>query len=213
MQIYLAMAFMTFEMLSLIFNDFFYDIYFLGLLIPFNVSVVFFCLGFFLLDMTTELYNNLIADKLLYGKIISQLLFFVFAQVGIIGAGLQHTQLESIVTSTPLMVFNGCIASLVGYKLTTSIMQKLKIYYKGKYLPFRYLASSLPGEIIFSLVFSFLSFSQGRSLVAYSKIFLGLTLVKITLAILFSLIIVPIASLLRYMGGFRQQQVHFISVT
>ncbi|EKD71614.1 MAG: hypothetical protein ACD_46C00144G0004 [uncultured bacterium] len=213
MIIYLAMIFILFETLSMIFNQYFLNVIFLGIEFPLNISVVFFCLGFFVLDMVTELYNNKLADKLIYGKILCQVLFIVFAEIGILGAGLQGSQLSQIISTTPMMVLNGIIASIIGYKITTSIMQKLKIMYHGEFLAIRYLCSTLPGEIIFSLIFSALSFTTGRTISQFCMIFITLTIMKLILSLLFSVAVVPITNFLRHLVGPDQEVQEFIPFT
>lgn len=185
MIVYLGMCFAVFEILSTIFNQYFYDVSLFGYVFPLNVSVVFFCIGFFILDVTTEIYNKKMADKLIYGKMMCQLIFVIFGLIGINGAGLKNSQLDSVISTTPEMIFNGMMASLIGYKITTSIMQKMKLIYRGRMLPFRYICSSLPGEIIFSLVFAGLSFFHGRTLADFLMVFMALTFVKIVLSVLF----------------------------
>jgi len=197
MIIYLSMLFVVFETLSMIFNQFFTKVSILGIDFPLNISVMFFCLGFFILDMVTELYNNNIANKIIYGKVICQIAFIIFAEIGIMGSGLQDTQISQIVDTTPWMILNGIVASIIGYKITINIMQKLKIVYHGKHLMMRYLCSSLPGEIVFSLVFAGLSFSKGKTFTEFCLIFLSLSLIKLILSLGFSIIIVPITKILR----------------
>lgn len=194
MIIYLAMFFAVFEILSLVFNQYFISVPLANILFPVNISVIFFCMGFFILDLVTEIYNKKIADKLIYGKIACQILFVLLGRVGIAGAGLQNSQLESIISTTPVMILYGVIASIVGYNITTYIMQRLKIIYNGEYLMMRYLCSTLPGEIAFSFIFSFLSFSAEKSLKEFWMIFLTLTLIKIILSFIFSIFIVPITN-------------------
>lgn len=213
MLVYLAMTFAIFEILSTIFNQYFYDVSLFGITFPLNISVVFFCLGFFVLDITTEIYNNKVADKLIYGKLICQIIFVLFGEIGIIGAGLQHSQLAAIISTTPIMMLNGMIASVVGYKITTSIMQKMKMVYRGRLLPLRYICSSLPGEIIFSLVFASLSFFHGRTFREFIMVFLTLTLVKIVLSFLFSLVVIPVTSIIRYFSDSRQDILEFVPFT
>ncbi len=210
MIIYLAMIFVVFETLSMIFNQYFLDISILGKLFPLNISVMFFCLGFFVLDMVTELYNVSVANKLIYGKVICQVAFLGFAEIGILGAGLQHTQLSQIIATTPWMILNSVIASMVGYKLTVYIMQKLKLMYQGKYLMMRYLCSTLPGEMMFSLIFSALSFSKGKTLIEFSLIFLSLTVVKFVLSLIFSILVVPLTTLLRNFISKDKEHYHFM---
>jgi uncharacterized PurR-regulated membrane protein YhhQ (DUF165 family) len=108
------------------------------------------------------------------------------------------------------MIFNGVIASIVGYKITVYLMQKMKIIYRGKYLMMRYLCSTLPGEIVFSLIFSALSFSKGKTLAEFCMIFLSLSLVKLVLSLLFSVLVVPLTSLLRNRIGKDREHYHFI---
>jgi len=207
---YLAMTFAIFEILSTTFNHYFYDVTLYGITFPLNISVVFFCFAFFILDITTEIYGNREADKLIYGKIICQIIFVIFGKIGIIGAGLQNSQLDLILSTTPIMIFNGMIASLIGYKLTTHIMQKMKIAYRGRFLPFRYICSSFPGEIVFSLVFSGLSFSYNRTSHEFMMVFITLTLVKIILSFLFSLVVIPITRALEYFAELPRKTIEFI---
>lgn len=213
MLIYLAMLFAIFEILSTIFNQYFYDVALFGIILPLNISVLFFCLGFFILDITTEIYNNTIADKLIYGKLICQFIFVLFGEIGIRGAGLQNSQLETIISTTPIMIFNGMVASLIGYKITTSIMQKMKILYRGQLLPLRYICSSLPGEIMFTLIFSSLSFFQEKTFQEFLMIFLTLTLVKILLSFLFAVIVIPVTNIIRYFSHLRQDTFEFVPFT
>ena len=210
MLVYLAMIFAAFEILSTVFNQYFYDVTVLGVVFPLNISVVFFCLGFFVLDITTEIYNNREADKLIYGKIACQIIFVAFGELGIIGAGLQDSQLANIISTTPSMMLNGIIASVIGYKLTTGIMQKMKIAYHGRLLPIRYICSSLPGEIVFSLVFASLSFFHGRTLNEFLMVFFTLTVVKIALSFIFSLIVVPVTVFIRYFGRLREDTLEYV---
>lgn len=210
MLVYLAMCFAVLEVLSTVFNQYFYDVVLFGITFPLNISVVFFCLAFFVLDVTTEIYNNKEADKLIYGKLMCQVIFVIFGWMGIIGAGLQNSQLDNIITTTPVMMINGMIASIIGYKITTSIMQKMKLVYHGRLLPLRYICSSLPGEITFSLVFASLSFSHGRSLKEFMMVFITLTIVKILLSLLFSLIVIPVTAIIRYFSGLHQDRIEYI---
>lgn len=213
MLIYLSILFITFEILSTIFNHYFYDITIFGIIFPVNISVIFFCIGFFLLDIVTEIYTNKEADQLIYGKILCQIIFVTFGKLGIVGAGLQNSQLDHIISTTPSMILNGIIASLIGYKITTSLMQKLKILYNGRFLPFRYICSSLPGEIIFSLIFSSLSFSHNKTIYQFIMIFISLTIFKIILSFLFSLIIIPITRAIKYLSNHPQETIEFMPFT
>lgn len=197
MLVYLAMIFTTLEVLSILFNQYFTSIVIFGITMPLNISVIFFCLAFFILDLVTELYDNKVADAFIYGKVMAQLLFTVLGIFLITAVGLQNTQLATLIYTTPFTILYGVIASIIGYKITTKIMQELKIYYHGEHLMLRYLLSTLPGEIVFSLIFSSLAFSKNHTMVEYFKILISLILVKLILSVLFSLMVVPITKIIK----------------
>lgn len=197
MIIFLSMIFVSFEFLSMIFNQYFVDVHAFGLILPFNISVVFFCCCFFILDIVTDLYDSKVADKIIYGKIICQLLFVSFGILGIYGADLVGTQLDQIISASPRMILNGVIASVIGYKATTCIMQKLKVKYDGRFIFFRYISSTIPGEIAFSFVFTVLSFSRDRSFREVLMVFFTLSIVKIVLSFVFSSIAIPTTIFIR----------------
>jgi len=170
-------------------------------------------MGFFVLDLVTEIYNKKIADKLIYGKILCQILFALFGEIGVIGANLQDSQLSQIIIVTPKMIFYSIIASFFGYKLTTSLMQSLKLRYNGQFLMLRYLCSTLPGELVFSLIFSILSFSTGRSLSQFFMIFLVLSGIKIILSIIFSILIIPITNFIKLFCSRHNEIVEYVAFT
>ncbi len=213
MIVYLAMVFVVFEILSMIFNQYFVSMNFFGITLPVNISVIFFCVGFFILDLVTEIYNKKIADKLIYGKILCQVLFVLFGEIGIIGATLQGSQLSQIIIATPKMILYSIIASFFGYKLTTSLMQWLKLRYNGQFLMLRYLCSTLPGELVFSLIFSILSFSTGKSLSQFIMIFLTLSGIKIALSVAFSILVVPVTNFIKLFCYRHNEIVEYIAFT
>lgn len=60
--IFLSMLFAICESLSIELNNFFHVYVVFGYQFSFNVSVIFFCIGFFIIDLITELYNDRFAD-------------------------------------------------------------------------------------------------------------------------------------------------------
>ncbi|GAB4224469.1 MAG: hypothetical protein Tsb005_21610 [Gammaproteobacteria bacterium] len=188
MLIYITTLFITFELLSILFNQFFYKYYISGLEFNVNISVVFFCISFFFLDIVAELYGEKIADKLIFAKLLAQFCFIMFGYIAIIVNHLYPSQLAFVIYQTPSMMINGMIASFIGYKVTLKILQKLRLLYQGKYLTLRYLFSTVPGEIIFSFIFSLLSFAKGRSIGEYISIFTTLTIFKVIFSLIFSVL-------------------------
>ncbi len=196
-----AMIFAVCEVLSIALNDYFREISIFDYVFQFNVSVVFFCIGFFIIDLVTELYDNHISGFFIYAKIISLGLFILLGNFAIWAANIPAGDLSKSFAFAPYVFLSSIVASLIGYKLTGSLMQYLKIKFSGKFLFSRYLSSTLPGEIVFSLVFSLLNFYHGRGFTQWLNIFIDLSIVKFVLSTLFSVLIVPITNISRHLLG------------
>lgn len=196
--IFLSMIFAICESLSIELNNFFRDYVIFGYRLSFNVSVIFFCISFFIIDLITEIYNDKFADYFIYAKLASQLAFIGLGIFGVKLAGIQNGQIAQTFILAPHILFNAMIASFIGYKLTGKIMQSLKIKFNGKFLFTRYLSSTFPGEIVFSLVFTLLSFSHGKSFFQVLNIFVGLIMVKFALSAVFSVLVIPVTNLLKH---------------
>lgn len=197
----LAMLFAAFSVLSLQLNYYFIETNLLGLNLPLNVSVIFFCLGFFVIDIITELFNNSVANIFIYGKILAYITFVVLGYFALSVSNVTSGELIDTFRTGPYTLFSSAVASLAGYSITSKLMFYFRIKFKGRFLFSRYLMSTLPGETVFSLIFGLMTFTQGRDFSEFVKVFLTLLLVKYTLSILFSLIISPITSFLKYFVG------------
>ena len=196
--IFLSMLFAVCESLSIELNNFFHSYIIFGYHFSFNVSVIFFCIGFFIIDLITELYNDKFADYFIYSKVISQFLFICFGVFGVKLANIENGQIAETFFLAPHILFNSMIASFIGYKMTGKIMQALKIKFNGCFLFTRYLSSTLPGEITFSLIFTVLSFSHGRTFLDVMNILVGLIIVKFLLSTVFSVLVVPVTNIMRH---------------
>ncbi|GEM_PF-1811596 len=196
--IFLAMLFSVCESLSIEFNDFFHNYVIFGYRFSFNVSVVFFCIGFFVIDLITEIYNEKFASYFIYSKIISQCIFILFGVLSVKLAKIQGGQIADTFFLAPHVLFDSMIASYFGYKVTGSVMQRLKIKFNGQFLFARYLSSTFPGEVVFSLIFTAMCFSGKGSFIDIMNIFVGLICVKFFLSIIFSFLVIPITNLIKY---------------
>ena len=191
MNIILPMIFVVVEMLSMLFGHTFTTVHFLGIEFHFIVGVIYFCLGFYILDLIAELYENDLSNKVIFGKIICQIIFVLLIQLSIyLNQDPNQTEFLNSMTYMPKMIFASIIASIIGYKLTTHIMQSLKIRYEGKFITIRYLVSTLPGEFVFSLVYSFIFLYNEYSFSEYIKIFYSLAIAKFAFSLAFSTIFV-----------------------
>ncbi|MCX7121683.1 MAG: VUT family protein [Gammaproteobacteria bacterium] len=196
--IFLAMLFAICESLSIEMNNFFHDYVIFGYRFSFNVSVIFFCIGFFIIDLVTEIYNDRFANYFIYSKIISQVAFICLGVLGVKLAGIEHGQIAGTFLLAPRTLFNSMIASFIGYTVTGKIMQRMKIKFNERFLFTRYLSSTFPGEVSFSLIFTVLSFSHGRRFSDVLNIFVGLIIVKFLLSFLFSILVIPVTNILKH---------------
>lgn len=196
--IFLSMLFSICESLSIELNNFFRNYTVFQYQLSFNVSVIFFCVGFFIIDLITELYNEKVANYFIYTKIITQLAFVGFGILGVKLSGIKTGQIAKTFIVAPHILVNAIIASIFGYKITGKIMRYLKIKFNGRFLFTRYLSSTFPGEVVFSFVFTLLCFSQGRTFLQTINVFIGLVIIKFILSAIFSVLIIPITNLLKF---------------
>lgn len=184
---YLIIAFVVIELLSMIFNFYFVKMT-LGIVeYNFNFSVVFFCLGFFIVDVVADQFSPAEANKFIFYKLTSQMLFLVLGSVTIRVYGLEETQIATMLSKSPWMMMAGLFATCIGFYVMNYIMSYMKIgIYQGTSVFNRYLCSSLPGELVFSLVFTMLCFYQYNSMEEIGHLFLTSALAKIVLSILFA---------------------------
>jgi uncharacterized PurR-regulated membrane protein YhhQ (DUF165 family) len=103
---------------------------------------------------------------------------------------LEKTQISQIIYESPWNIISGLIAYYIGFKVMNKIMYNMGINgYQGGSVFKRYLYSTLPGEIVFSFVFTLLSFYHDRSFDDTLHIFTISCLAKIILSIIFASII------------------------
>lgn len=184
---YLIIFFVVVELLSMIFNfyiakinigDFEYDL---------NFSIVFFCLGFFVVDIVADQFSTAEAKSFIFYKLFSQSFFLILGNVAIKVYGLEETQLAKAFNKTPLMIIAALIATYAGFYIMSSIMSHMKIgVYQGSSVFKRYLYSTVPGELVFSFVFTFLCFYNFTSFDEVMHIFVSSAIVKILFSVLFA---------------------------
>ncbi len=92
MKIYLVIAFVVVELLSMLFNFYFIKINIAGFECNLNFSVFFFCLGFFMVDIVADKYSAIEAKKFIFYKLFSQVLFLILGNLAINVYRLEGTQ-------------------------------------------------------------------------------------------------------------------------
>ncbi len=184
---YLIIFFVVVELLSMMFNFYFVKVTVGTTVYNVNFSIVFFCIGFFIVDIVADQFSPGEANKFIFYKLVSQMLFLILGNIAIQAYGLQETQLATILSKSPWVILAGLVATGIGFYLMNSIMSHMKIgVYQGTSVFNRYLCSTLPGELVFSLVFTALCFYRYTSFDELVHLFLTSAVVKIVLSILFA---------------------------
>lgn len=195
---YLLISFVVVELLSMMFNFYFVPITFGGATYHFNFSIVFFCLGFFIVDIVADYYSPAQANKFVFYKLFSQTLFIVLGNIAISVYDLQGTQLAQVLSKSPWVIAAGLLATCAGFYVMGHIMSTLKFgIYQGTSTFKRYLYSTLPGELLFSLIFTFLCFYQFNSIEELTDIFIASAAAKVILSTIFASIISMLFRLLQ----------------
>ena len=144
-----AMIFAAAETLSIELNYLMKEINIFGYQYTFNVSLIFFCVGFFILDLISEVFGPKICSYFIYAKIFSQGVLYVLGMIAIKVSDVPNPALEKLFGISWITLVFSIIATFCGYHLTNRIMSYLRVRLNGRYLPVRYMASTLPGELVF----------------------------------------------------------------
>ena len=184
---YLIICFVVVELLSMLFNFYFFNVTVGMTEYKVNFSIIFFCLGFFIVDIVADQFSPEEANKFIYYKLVSQMLFLILGNLVIQAYGLQGSQLASILNKSPWVIVAGLAATYMGFYVMNAIMSHMKLgVYQGTSIFNRYLCSTLPGELLFSLVFTGLCFYKYNSLDDLVHLFLTSAVVKILLSVVFA---------------------------
>jgi uncharacterized PurR-regulated membrane protein YhhQ (DUF165 family) len=184
---YLIIAFVVIELLSMLFNFYFVNVPLGAVEYKFNFSIVFFCLGFFIVDVVADQFSPTEANKFIFYKLASQTIFLILGNTAIHVYGLESTQIATMLNKSSWMMIAGLFATYAGFYVMSQIMSYMKVgVYQGSSVFNRYLCSSLPGELIFSLIFTVLCFYQYNSMEEITHLFLTSAVAKIILSIMFA---------------------------
>ncbi len=184
---YLIIIFVVVELLSMVFNFYFIKMDLAGVEYNFNFSIVFFCLGFFVVDIVADKFSPAEANKFIFYKLFSQSLFLILGNIAIADYGLEETQLAMGLHKSPYVIEGGLVSTYIGFHVMSSLMSYMKIgVYQGTSVFRRYFFSTIPGELVFSLVFTFLCFYKFSSFEESVHMFIASALAKIILSALFA---------------------------
>lgn len=202
---YLIIFFIVVELLSMIFNFFLVKIYVFEHVYYFNFSVIFFCLGFFIVDIVADNFSPEEAEQFIFYKIFSQLSFLILGNIAIQASGIEGTQLAKILDKSIWMIATGFISTYVSFKVMIKIMSDIKIkIYQGNSVFRRYLYSTIPAEILFSFIFTILCFYRYESFAEIKDLLITSCFVKTVMSFIFASIISVLAKI-KYIKNFEIQ--------
>jgi len=130
---------------------------------PFIVfaGVFIFPLSYIVGDVLTEVYGYRIARKIIWLGFACNLIFVVFAWVGQVLPSPPAWELqgayESILGYTPRLLVASFCGYLVGEFANSFILARMKIFTKGRWLWSRTIGSTIVGEGLDTVVFTFLA--------------------------------------------------------
>lgn len=209
---YLIISFVVVELLSMLFNYYFIKIHIGSFEYYFNFSVVFFCLGFFIVDIIADQFSPREARKFIFYKLYSQVLFLILGQLSIGAYGLGDSQIAYAFNKSPWMIASGLLATYVGFHVMSSIMSYMKIGISPRGSIFtRYLYSTIPGELLFSFVFTMLCFYMHTSFDELMHVFITSMIAKVILSVIFALFMQVLVKI-RFSQGNRQTETPALKV-
>ena len=204
---YLIIFFVVIELMSMIFNFYFIKITLADIEYNFNFSIVFFCLGFFVVDIVADKFSPAEANKFIFYKLFSQSLFLILGNVAIVVYGLEETQLAAVLHKSPWVIVAGLVSTYLGFYVMSSIMSHMKMgVYQGTSVFKRYFYSTIPGELLFSLVFTFLCFYKFASFEESVHMFIASALAKIVLSAVFASMMSLIVRVTSVRAHIKEQQ-------
>lgn len=187
-------VFVVMEILSMIFNPFFLTVHVFDLSVNVNFSILFFCLGFFVVDVVFDLLGSKQAGLFFSLKIASQLTFIFLGVVSIHILHMENTVYSDLFNESVRVFFYGAVAYYFSSRIMAKTMDHLKKTNILNSIFIRYFFSTVPSEVIFSLIFTVLSFRKDYDLISLLGIFISSSAIKICLSALFSVLISMISA-------------------
>jgi uncharacterized integral membrane protein (TIGR00697 family) len=125
--------------------------------VPLSISIYYFPFVYILADILTEVYGYAIARRVLWYCIFAQLLVTaIFEFVILYPPSAVMTNNRSYVdvqSAAPRLVLFGTLAMFAGDIANNYVLAKMKVWTGGRYIPARFVASTLCGQMVNTTVF------------------------------------------------------------
>lgn len=130
--------------------------------LTFSVALIIFPLSYMANDILTEVYGYKTSRKVIWTGFAASLLMALCYQVALAipGAAFWNDQsaFETVLGGTPRLVAASMTAYFVGEFCNSYVLAKIKVKMKGKIVGFRFVASTVVGELVDSVTFFPLAF-------------------------------------------------------
>ena len=120
--------------------------------IPLSITIYYFPFIYVFSDVMTEVYGYAVARRMLWYIIGAQVLstlvfqFVVYYPPSVVMK--DNQSYVDVFSVAPRMVCFGVMALFLGDISNNYVLAKLKVWTKGKYVPFRFVASTISGQVV-----------------------------------------------------------------
>jgi uncharacterized integral membrane protein (TIGR00697 family) len=124
---------------------------------PLSISIYYFPFVYILSDIVTEVYGYALARRVLWYSIAAQLVAVtVFQLVELYPPSVVMTNNQSyvdVLSAAPKIVLFGTLAVFSGDIINNYVLAKMKVWTGGRYMPARFIVSTLCGQFANTAVF------------------------------------------------------------
>jgi uncharacterized integral membrane protein (TIGR00697 family) len=124
---------------------------------PLSISIYYFPFVYILSDIVTEVYGYALARRVLWYSIAAQLVAVtVFQLVELYPPSVVMTNNQSyvdVLSAAPRIVLFGTLAVFSGDIINNYVLAKMKVWTGGRYMPARFIVSTLCGQFANTAVF------------------------------------------------------------
>lgn len=124
-------------------------------------GIIPFCTTFFILDIVTNNYGLANARKMIFSLLLCEAIFslIIYFTLKMTPVSLQYEESFKLIIQPIIRLFFGSLAATIAaYFLNCYLFSKLYVFYSGKKLWFRCILSTAAGELVFSVVWTFIYF-------------------------------------------------------
>ncbi|HJO94891.1 MAG TPA: queuosine precursor transporter [Victivallales bacterium] len=161
--------------------------------IVFSAALFFFPLTYVLGDILTEVYGIRTSRFVVLLTLVINIIFVIFIYISIVlpPAEIWHGQIAySYTLGASARIFIASVSAFaVGEMMNIFVLQKLKIIFKGKWMPFRFITSTFMGVVLGSLIFYTIAFAGEYNVF----IIIEMAVVELLMKVSYDAVMLPIS--------------------